>query len=547
MNLLPVIQREFRACCRRPSTYWLRVVAAVGLAVAAAYHFLEFSTFSPFLRPNVGLELFQRLNLLAVLFLLAACVLLVAPSLGREKRDGTLGLLFLTPLGAREIVIAKTLFFALFIFSAWLAFLPIMDLPLTLGGVTFKDVAGAFCQSLNAILAGLAGGMLAASFCDSRTGSIVGGTLFALFFLGLTTLIHAFVLSCVFLGSLSPGQPASLWSVAGRTELWPATLWNWHWFRPWLSEVGSRYTVLVLAPAHFTRLVFVLVASLGGSLAVLGLSLLGASAILRRSWPEKPLNARRLRWRAALTTPRFALSWYRRKMRRALWRNPIGWLHQYSWKARLLKWGWVFLLGMVLSDGFTATGSLGFFWLLGSLAATMAFAAVNSFQRERVSGIMELILVAPLSPDQIIFGRLKGIWGQFLPAALLWFGIEQLATVSGLRGSATDEPAVALFAAAVFLAVPSVGLRCSLLPLPMLANWIITLALVALAPAVTMVITDFLIQYGGVNYAWFGLEFRIWVTIPCGIVSLALLNLLAYRELRRLLRGRRFQFSRPSD
>ena len=192
-------------------------------------------------------------------------------------------------------------------------------------------------------------------------------------------------------------------------------------------------------------------------------------------------------------------------------------------------------------------GGTSFFWILGSLAATMAFAAVNSFQRERVSGVMELILVAPLSPEQIIFGRLKGIWGQFLPAALLWLGIEQLATISGLRRSATDEPAVALFAAAVFLAVPSVGLRCSLLPLPMLANWIITLALVALAPALAMVVTDFLIQYWGLNYAWFGLQFRIWVTMPIGIVSLALISLLAHRELRRLLHGRRFRFSPPSD
>ena len=514
MNILPVIRREFTACSRRPSTYYLRVFAAGGLAVAAAYYFFDFfTTPTLLLSASVGFALFQRLNQLAVLFLMAACVVLVAPSLGQEKRDGTLGLLFLTPLGAREIVIAKTLFFALFVFSAWLAFLPVMNIPMLLGGVTAADAGGAICQSLNAILAALAGGMLAASFCASRAQSIVGGVVFALLFLGLTNLIHVFLLSPVALrllmGSLGPGQSTSPWTPSGHAWVWAATL--------------------------------------GVSLLLLGASLLCSAAILRRSWHERPLTARQLRWRTAFTTPRFALSWYRRKMRRALWHNPIGWLHQHSWKARLLKWGWVFVVGMILSNGTSRSRAQDSLWIVGALGATMAFAAVNSFQRERVSGVMELILVAPLSPEQIILGRLKGIWGQFLPAALLWLGFEQVLAGWALQPLSPDAQAFFLFAATVFLCVPVIGLRCSLLPLPMIANWIITLALVAAAPVLAMVASDSLIQYCGLNYAWFALEFRIWVTIPCGIASLLAVSLLAHRELRRILHGRRFRFSRQAD
>ena len=42
----------------------------------------------------------------------------------------------------------------------------------------------------------------------------------------------------------------------------------------------------------------------------------------------------------------------------------------------------------------------------------------GSFRRERETGVLELLLVAPLSTHQIVWGRLRAIWGQFAPAAV---------------------------------------------------------------------------------------------------------------------------------
>jgi len=123
-------------------------------------------------------------------------------------------------------------------------------------------------------------------------------------------------------------------------------------------------------------------------------------------------------------TPVFQ-GWFTGRTRRTLDRNPIAWLQQYSWKVRLIKW--VLCLAFVLGATAAATdwqGGFGFGYFIQQsflliLAGGMTFAGINSFAEERRSGAVELILVTPISVNQIIFGRLWGIWKQFLPAALM--------------------------------------------------------------------------------------------------------------------------------
>jgi len=54
--------------------------------------------------------------------------------------------------------------------------------------------------------------------------------------------------------------------------------------------------------------------------------------------------------------------------------------------------------------------------LIGLLALAIAFSAAGSFRRERQSGLLELMLVTPLSVRQVIAGRLWGIVAHFFPA-----------------------------------------------------------------------------------------------------------------------------------
>ena len=46
----------------------------------------------------------------------------------------------------------------------------------------------------------------------------------------------------------------------------------------------------------------------------------------------------------------------------------------------------------------------------------------SSFRRERETRVLELLLVSPINEWQIILGRLRGLWTQFLPSLALLLG-----------------------------------------------------------------------------------------------------------------------------
>src|SRR5258705_2983654 len=117
MTVFPVIVRDLRAQSRQPVTYWLRVLAAgavVGIfgfllhRMPTAQIWMMASTYMPAgANPfsEYGAVLFGQLN--ATLFVCNALLapMLTADCISREKREGTLGLLFLTRLSAAGIVI----------------------------------------------------------------------------------------------------------------------------------------------------------------------------------------------------------------------------------------------------------------------------------------------------------------------------------------------------------------------------------------------------------------------------------------------------------
>jgi hypothetical protein len=164
----------------------------------------------------------------------------------------------------------------------------------------------------------------------------------------------------------------------------------------------------------------------GISLAGLGVVLQLAARNLRRRWQEEPPSARRLWWEQVFCTPVLAVGFFRRWMRWKLEHNPIGWLEQRTWSARLIMWSWFALIASLNSfaadlfrQDFRYVQSLLALLLTGSIALS----AAGSFRRERETGLLELLLVSPLTAGQIIGGRLRGLWAQFLPASLVLVGV----------------------------------------------------------------------------------------------------------------------------
>ena len=133
MIVLPVIARELRASARQPFTYYLRVLGVAVLLLAS----LLFGLHRGF-APGFGRQLFAVLHcaLFGAIWLLVP--MLTADCISRERREGTLGLLFLTPLKGTDIVVAKGLAHGLRAVTLWLAVLPVLTIPFLLGGVSWR-------------------------------------------------------------------------------------------------------------------------------------------------------------------------------------------------------------------------------------------------------------------------------------------------------------------------------------------------------------------------------------------------------------------------
>jgi ABC-type Na+ efflux pump permease subunit len=112
-------------------------------------------------------------------------------------------------------------------------------------------------------------------------------------------------------------------------------------------------------------------------------------------------------------------------------------------------------------------------------------AAASSFRRERETGVLELLLVAPLREWQIIAGRVRGIWVQFLPAVCLLLGVWLFAATFL---SSADEVPFVLGHAVTFATVPVVGLYFSLTKANFISALILTLLLQIVLPEVAYVI-----------------------------------------------------------
>lgn len=145
-----------------------------------------------------------------------------------------------------------------------------------------------------------------------------------------------------------------------------------------------------------------------------------AAHFMANSWQEKGPSIRRESWIKAYCIP-LARDRFTRKLQRLLDWNPIAWLQLHSWKAGIIRWG-LCLFFVVLERAVSMRSPAELLRLQSTfvliLAAIYSFVSVNAFLTEKKSGALELLLVTPISPDAIIFGRVWGLWLQFLPSAL---------------------------------------------------------------------------------------------------------------------------------
>ena len=378
MTFRPIIERELRGGARRKNTRRLRVWTTVAAIVVAA----GFLLFAPALRgAQIGKLLFQILTVYGFALGLFAGVFVTSDCLSEEKRQGTLGLLFLTDLNSRGVVLGKFFARALNPVLTWLAILPVISLALLLGGVTGAEFGRVSLALLNTLFFSLAVGLCVSAF--SRDAQRASLAVFA-------------VLVVVIVGAALAPVLVSVTGWSGfRWGCWVSPLFN---YQSALAGAGPG------ASGGFWSSLLVTQA-----LSWLGLGV--AICKINTAWQDdaNPLEPRRKRH-----APRHP--------RRRVGDNPVSWLLPGGFGLALTTWGiaiaWAliaFTLPLWLRGGANAEVLLIGNKCVGFLLKIIFVGqACHFFIEARRTGAVEMLFCTPITEGEIISAHVRHLFRYFL-------------------------------------------------------------------------------------------------------------------------------------
>ena len=381
MTSLPIVERELGIASRKLGSWlsrWIIAIVAVcfgGLWLGIAY--LEGGMMK-------GDIFFAILAWACFAYCLLAGLWTTSDTLTREKSDGTLGLLFLTDLRGYDVVLGKMITASLKSFYGVLAVLPVLALPLLMGGVTndqFWRTAGAL---LNILIFSLSLGMFFSAVSWS-SGRAVFWTFFSLLSVTMLPLIYLWLGGTASaLNFVSPGfaMANASASVIGT----PAAGFSGHW------------------------------AWLGSGLAVSGTLLALASWIIPHRWRETRLRPQVPSLAKRTDGDRLQPSADRQSA--MLDTNPAGWL---VWRVRSFRTSRWLLVALMITGGLALLGFValagagiddvwifmallvwvGSFWIRLEVARH----AVTTIYEAKASGALEQILVTPVDERQFRRGH----------------------------------------------------------------------------------------------------------------------------------------------
>lgn len=384
-EMLPVVARELRVASKRRFTYRLRW--CVALAIAAAM--MIGSLILPGASLVYGRVMFWFTAGVMLLVCAGAGLLLTADSLSREKREGTLGLLFLTRLGGADIVLGKLAAAVVTGGSVAIAAMPFLAFSLCLGGVMAREL-----MLMGLLLVLLLAYSLALGICIStffRREGVVSALFCALMFAPLAALPFVY---------LRWGTIPELWGLVNP-------------FFPALVVMDLDRNIL---PREFAR----------KAVIWQGLATMALVAVSCVSLPWLT------RARVSFSRERSikTLAALRRIERRGIMEaNPVLWLSQRQNRPLTL----LFLcVGMWFAAGF-ATKSAFVSEVMFVLALAILpkwfvlWQSSGMMADERQSGFLEALLTTPITAGEALQGKARAIKRQIAPA-LVFALVAQWAT-----------------------------------------------------------------------------------------------------------------------
>jgi ABC-2 family transporter protein len=393
VTFLPIVERQLRESSRRPATYRMRSLLALA-ALAIWFFLLIAGSHSGGVRK--GMMLFIAIGVLALGFCLVAGIFLTADCLSEEKREGTLGLLFLTELKGYDVVLGKLVATSLHSIYGLLAVLPLLALPLLMGGVTSGEFWRVTAVLLLTLYLTLSIGLVVSALTRETRQAMSATLLIILFLAGVLPL-------CWWIQGVS--FPGSQWDFL----LWPSPGYLYlrafdYWWRLGAGAAifwNSFLTIFSLA----------------------SIALLTACFYLPQVWHEKgetSVRAPEQTWRRRFrfgSTARYLANRWRLEFNPFYWLSSRDRLPSHIAKTTV---GLLFLIwlgcyaGCYSSSGRARDTCFGIVMFLSYgihqvLKALFAIEASRRLSEDRQSGALELLLVTPLPVSKILSGQRRAL------------------------------------------------------------------------------------------------------------------------------------------
>jgi hypothetical protein len=380
-----------RVASRRRATYSSRAVAVAIAVLLGIWIMLTLPRILP--TAEVGAQLFRALCWFTIAYCLIAGTKTTADCLSSEKREGTLGLLFLTDLRRYDVLFGKLAATSLDALYSVLGILPVLAIPMLMGGVTVAEFCRAILVVFGVLLFALSSGIFASSISRMERKAFGGAYLLVLLLtIGITVVAAALD---------DRGHKPLAATVRFMSPLWACS-----------RAFEAEY---LLAPhEYFLSTTF----TFGYSFLLLALS----SSALANSWADRPERTARSGWREKLRRKLRGPATVEKRVRASLLdRNPVLWLA--CRERHVLLYPWLFLgsMAIIWCYGFLELGKIirlegtvvTFYCIHLVLKYWLATIACNGFNTDRDQGALEIILSTPLRVRDILGGQWLTLWRLF--------------------------------------------------------------------------------------------------------------------------------------
>ena len=410
---MPIVERELRVAARRPSTYRTRFLAALGMMAVWLFLLGIDRSASP---AHLGQSLFIALGVLALACAMLTGVFQTADCLSEEKREGTLGLLFLTDLTGYDVVLGKLAATSLHSFYGLLAVLPLLALPVLMGGVTGAAFWRVALVLVVTLFLSLSLGMFVSAVSQEARQAMAGTLAGMLVLAGVAPALHwvqIFVFHRTWTQALLLPSPG--FALASAQDSYYATRTGGPMFWASIEVVGC-----------------------------LGLGFLVLAAVLLPwTWQADPQRPKEDETKGSLglADPEDGdrvRAWVQRGRHPFLWlatrQSSVGKPGRILLTVILAIWLCALLCSIFGNSNVPAfiVALFSSFALHVVCKLLLVMEATRQLSEDRRSGALELLLVSPLRESEILAGVSKAVTRRFLGWGLILAGVNVCLSVTSM-------------------------------------------------------------------------------------------------------------------